>query len=707
MFYENIDKRLINGDIDSVSGAVRDCLESAKFEINKDEHTESTANIMGSNPRKSPFILFLLALPQKVDFRLKKVSEGQVQIEIEFGLFLKFRFHYFFFIIFSLLLFGFFLSKANELQSLYPDELTVPAFYVIAACLLIAVLFFFVAVIAVVRLVNTKRYRKLIEGFYEDLEHRGFTGETVLRCTSEYPDLFKGLFVFISLLFAIMIHNGFLSLLSDLLETNDSKLIFAILTVLGILLVLLVMMLLRPVLGVRLIFCLVGISLCLPVAILGNAPLLNFVTEDIVEKIDEGKSALIDSSHEDGNGDYTEQPGITLSQIGSVLNTGLLMVAFFWVSVAGLILFLLSNLLQLPIRITHQLGMFYAQHPDSIYNQALRPEKSSWAFSIIIVALWISMSIAILTGLFFSLSVSERLLFSSNSLFVSDIASSFYDNTYKFFSLLILDGNSAWLHRIVMTLYATPLTLILFIVIAKNIFMFFYSIEKLLPSRRFRQIEASLKEKVKEISMSAGTAMPVIRIIKSPYINSEIAYLGFPFYKNLLLVYEGAWNELKDNEVELEALLAHEVWHQKKHNFKRKLLCTLSDYTLFGYGFLALLQNSYAVEKEADDFAVEWLEKKLGNREKAVSVFESLLKRQMKYNKVIEVHKSFALSATLNFGSLKDSAVRKEVLDLYNRSSALMKLWVSVRLLFQMYFSNEIISYFHPSYEQRKAWIEQ
>lgn len=249
------------------------------------------------------------------------------------------------------------------------------------------------------------------------------------------------------------------------------------------------------------------------------------------------------------------------------------------------------------------------------------------------------------------------------------------------------------------------MTLIFAIVVGKNVKSLMHEASTLKSTGKYDDVEKEIYDKAQGICRYAGVKTPVIRVKESRFIHSVTEYLGFPYFRNVLIVTDGAFNALKDKEGELEALLAHEIGHQKKHTFTRGLLLVLSDYTLFGNGFLALLQNSYKIEREADAFAVEWLERKLKSREKAVEIFGSLLLRQIMHDHIIQAEPQLS-SDTLQFGSLKDARVRKELLVLYANASRFKKIWFSLRTLFQMYFGTDIISYFHPPYDLRKEWIK-
>ena len=154
---------------------------------------------------------------------------------------------------------------------------------------------------------------------------------------------------------------------------------------------------------------------------------------------------------------------------------------------------------------------------------------------------------------------------------------------------------------------------------------------------------------------------------------------------------------------ELDALLAHEVWHLKRHIFKLRLVCLISDYTFFGNGFLAMFQNFFQIEKEADEFAIKWLKE----NDRSITALKSLLEQQEEINEIYNLSMEPSLSgSSLNFVMLKDDSYRKKLLTWYDKSSEIKKIWINLKLLYQIYFSEEILSYFHPPITERIRWIQ-
>jgi len=119
---------------------------------------------------------------------------------------------------------------------------------------------------------------------------------------------------------------------------------------------------------------------------------------------------------------------------------------------------------------------------------------------------------------------------------------------------------------------------------------------------------------------------------------------------------------------------------------------------------LALLQNSFQIEKDADDFAVKWLIKNHQDKNNSLSSLRSLLERIEEVN-----WRNLLLQSTnfLNFAMFKENSCRNKFIETYFNASKIERIKINLKLLYQMYFGEEIISYFHPSINQRIAWIEE
>jgi Zn-dependent protease with chaperone function len=195
-----------------------------------------------------------------------------------------------------------------------------------------------------------------------------------------------------------------------------------------------------------------------------------------------------------------------------------------------------------------------------------------------------------------------------------------------------------------------------------------------------------LHDIVKGISSYAGVREPLIAVKNSNLIAGFAAGL-FPFCSAIVLTRK-AVDSLKEDE--LEALVAHEIAHLKRHSFVFGFLNFISEWTLFGKGFLAVLLDTKRIEFEADDFSLAWLKKRGFQKE----VLMNLLNKTMAVNamsRYLAVSKPlFAFDETGNedMGGDKMSFRKK------------------LSLLYEVYFGDFIIPYIHPSIEERVRRIE-
>jgi len=444
----------------------------------------------------------------------------------------------------------------------------------------------------------------------------------------------------------------------------------------------------QPKLKARMFFALQGFSFCIPILLYFSPPIILSITGDVGELF---KQYL-------GNG-YPLQ----IIQYGSI---------FYLTSVVVIItiaIFSLMDTLQLPIRITMQLDKSSIMHPDSTFNKSLQVENTFFVFNSLLILVWGTFWFVKIIGLYFTFTIMERVVFSSNYFFNSKLAILFFENIKTSFLFLWqskIDSNLISIfHRTIMLLYATPMIAFVFLIFRKNLKLSLeeYSLIKK-QSKSHTEIEKQISKKIKKMCEYTGISLPIIKVIDSLDINAETKYLGFPLFKNILVIPQGTWDELKENEGELDILLAHEIWHIKKHNLLRRTLCFISDYSFFGNGFLTLLQNSFQIEREADDFAAKWIVQKYGDGKKAVSLLRSLLERIEEAN---WKNTMFQQSSFSNFSMLKNSSNRTGFLEMFNESSRIQKVKINLRLFLQIYFGEEIQSYFHPSNDQRINWVKE
>ncbi len=679
---KNSDMRVVDtGDIAGISHAIKTYLHDKKFQIDREEVTSDRVQIDGSNLQGSVVKLFLTNAPQIVEFRVRRKTGRQLLIEIGFDLFGRFRVSYLGCLVSLMLGFGILF----KISVLYTSINRVDEFFYSLLLMVAGYFLLMVALVLSYRLLYPGRYESFVDGFYSKLHSKGIFSRAI-QGNAGFPDFWKVFSLFL-LLFVIFLLDNL-----HFIYANGDVFLYGVIIFVCISTVILSLLRLRRSMSKRMLFCLTGVSLCGPMVILSNLPLLDFMLNDITFQF---KSIYNDPSES-----YLHLPQKLQLPISAYFTS-------YWFFILFIIAVLLFPIVTLPVRLTRELSRFNTKQQDSLYYQALLP-KDLKVFIFAIIAIWGVLSIGLLTGLYLSLSVLEKTILSTNYLFSTNITNMFFNSTQILFELSLQPYFSTTsiraFHKTAMLMYTLPLLIMFSIIHWKNWKTFwanYFLINR--RDKQFANIETKLSERLREICKFAGIKTPLVRITKSYIINAEAKHIDFPSFKSILVITDGTWHTLKDNEKELEALLAHEVWHIKKHTLWLQFLCLLSDYTFFGNGFLAALQNSFKMEKEADEFAVKWLVHKYGDKDTALNTMKTLLERQEEINAIPEL---FEPQVSLKFSMVKNDSYRNKLLAMYEKSSFWRKLLINLKLLYQLYFGNEIISYFHPPISQRIAWIK-
>ncbi|MCK4454609.1 hypothetical protein KAU51_04705 [Candidatus Parcubacteria bacterium] len=703
----NSDIRLIDGNITSTAKEVKEYLSHIGFKVEQEKIKQSKVVIETSNQQRSVIKLYLSTSPQIIRWHLEQKSDEQVQIEIECDLFKKFKlFYYTCFCTLLigctfLLLLGFSVTSSNKIIEFYSS-----------AKLLTTGLFFYILSVAFFFKMNAFSVQAgiFLKNFYTTLTTKGFVNEILIQDNINFPELKKS-----AVLFLLPVVSELAFIIIENFEGNYripvslyGLFLYGLVFLIVVLIVLVIIMTWRPAISKRFIFLVVGVEMCLPFAVYTNVPIVfvNFVSDNIgdakfiIERLENPSEIEVEN---------LQRAFFNIPELKKDVYNVILMIPSFLFFVLFITFLFLKSTISLPIKVARNLNRFKSIHKESLYYKALESGNSSILFNSVVFILWQLITVANIIGVFFAFSIFENALIKTNLVFKSVFVDQFFYNIKIISSILLsIDYhfyNEMIFQRMIMLLYSLPAILIVFFVLRKNIksMMERYSLLKK-KSNHHEKIEKQLAEKVKGICKFINIQTPIIRVIDSPNIDAKTKYLDFPIFKNILVIPEGTWNELYDNEDELDALLAHEIWHIKKHTFLRRLLCVLSDYSLFGNGFLAMFQNSYRIEKEADEFAVRWLIENHQEKNKAVSFLRSLLERieEVNWKNVFLQPKD-----AFNFSMLKEDSYRDGLVKRYDNSSKVERIKINLKLLYQMYFGEEILSYFHPSINQRIAWIQE
>ena len=470
---KNRDIRLVNGDIVVLTDAIKDYLDRIKFKKNQEEITKDKAVIKAENLQQSVIKLFLTSSPQSIQWQLRKKSKNQIEIETSFGLFKRFRIFYYTCLSVLMCGGGFF----YKLWSFYSSSSQGDS-YLQGLMLLVAVIFFVFALIFVRKSIIS--YDRFVNQFYTNLATKGFGNEIVLENFCSFPDMFLGSGVFLLFLFFIIIsEENSISVLINI------PFIPIFLIIVGILIFFLIVINLRPSLEVKALFSIIGISFCLSFGMFGNVPVINFAitTTDTISSLAEKGETIYDKS---GRGDYeglqsnfsmqkkrnVKQLSKHFSGLQKSSQIRLVAILGFWGVTLFFPIFWSSIYIDLPIRVTRRLDRFKSMHPESLYFQALKPDRLSFLFNSVIVFLWVGITVVNFSGLYYSLSIFEKTIFNTNFLFKNNISTLFFDNTKTALNIIlqpiISENGVHLLHKTTMLVHSFPMLLILFLVLRKK-----------------------------------------------------------------------------------------------------------------------------------------------------------------------------------------------------------------------------------------------
>lgn len=325
---------------------------------------------------------------------------------------------------------------------------------------------------------------------------------------------------------------------------------------------------------------------------------------------------------------FRDHPGV-----GFAISLSVLLIAF-------LIIFLSKNLYDTAIGLRASLSHYGVAEKELEYS--LKPDKNNGSHSLgsAITAIWVLLSLSHVAGLCILLA----LLFNFSKMMLAD--------------------------RIMLSMFSLPIIsfwLLLGYRKAKEA-VYFIRLKNNSPA------SGGIVDKLNAICVFAGIDKPFIVVDKEDSIAANVKFI-FPFGIFIRLT-QRAMDELDGDE--LEALLAHEIFHVKKHGLAFSVMNFLSEWTLFGGGFLTLSQNSKEMEYDADRFALQWLSQNRKDRNILVSLLD----------KVSIVNSIGGLAYSQ--GAMNFIGSRPE-----KKSQTIHKF------IDQLFFGDIILSYVHPTINER------
>lgn len=350
---------------------------------------------------------------------------------------------------------------------------------------------------------------------------------------------------------------------------------------------------------------------------------------------------------------------------------------------------------------------FIKKHPEVVTNLTNRQRKAAAG---VLLLFWSLLSLAQLLILYTCLSLLEMCLLKQHVLFPCFAAYELFEVMklvlHSWFHYLSWPDYSIGITRILTLLYCLPILLWLGFMVGRNIHNIFRRFDK----RRTRKEWAvgehfKLTQVLQRICAFAGVRPPIALPLESEAIQASVDIPPIPGSRSLLTVSNGAMKALPPEQ--LEALLAHEVGHIKQHHVLLFGLANfVSRWTFMGEGFLAAwMQESFDLEREADAFAVKWLETGKRNQNGRQQLIELI--RTLEKQRIMEVlhgtrDASYGVNATES--DWLPPNLRAGVTD-FQKKSYFEKWRLLVQLCRIFYFQGWQATYIYSSYTERIRYI--
>ncbi|GEM_PF-2529187 len=526
-----------------------------------------------------------------------------------------------------------------------------------------------------IRLISASQYLEFKNSFYSGISNLIGKKETVLSEGINFPAM-PEVFLSLSLVllqFVIFIFMSAKSGSGFISSLEKPALLFLLLCF-----VMLWLILFKPRAGIRVSICLTGL---IAGSVLSVYCLIPFFSTFIFSFTSKIRIALESSV---SRAEILQMPYGTMSEgirgnfLAATIIYGLLLavvIIFFWL------------LLQLPSWLIKKRQWLRTANKKSQFYHSLGSGAEFRIFNFSVIALWLLCLIAIVPGIYFALSNLELALLGKSHFLGNIFTQLMAKNVAIMAEYISFKHNVAipvsFVSRVMLFLYAIPIIAIIAVIVFRKI----KETTGILLARisDLRQKE-QLHNIVKSISSYAGVRTPVIAVKNSNLIAGFAVGL-LPFC-NAIVLTRKAVESLKEDE--LEALVAHEIAHLKRHSFVFGFLNFLSEWTLFGKGFLAVLLDTKRIEFEADDFSLEWLRRKGFSKEAMVSL----------------LNKTMAINAMSRYLAVSRPLFAFDETGNEDMGGDKMTFGKKLSLLYEVYFGDFMISYIHPSIEERIRRIE-
>lgn len=659
------DVRLIKLPRDEIKILLKEYIKDIGWNIFKEEDGPDAIRIISQNHVQSSLRLFISREPQIAKWYISEEKDYS-RIRIRFSLFDDFAHSFNHLLGFWL---GLLLCILWVMQYFHRDDFPfTPEFY--RFFLIFIISSFVVMQLVLTWITDSKNYFNFKEKFYSKMYEFCGKREVIISQGWGFPALCEIFFI----LFLAIVFLG-IFIVKDVAPVSSlfTKAIW-LLGIIGLVCYFILgLILFRGDKRSMLRLSLMGLITGMVGSFYSFIPVVNVLFFDGAEKLNRAVPFIVNNFQITRNGDS----GLLMSQAQTVFLSFSFISGFMCLIFWGALISILNAVPEL-IKSRHWYNM---SHPESEFSLSNSKNFTSKLFYFYIVAIWSICLIAVLPGIYFSLSSLEFSLLGGNHFFSNRFISAMFDNIRAYFDYffakfgLILKGDI--IARVMIGLYGVPIFIFFIVSFIKKNWEFLT--ERRLPAAN-EPILARLEQRVSKICSMAGAGIPRV-VLK----NSSLAWsrVENSLFRGNVLVISNTLLKILDDQ-ELDSILAHEVWHLKRHIFSYNLLSLLSEWTLFGRGFFAVALNTKQLEFEADDFALEWLETN-GIDSK---IFVKSLNKILIANSM-----SKYISTTMDDTVVEDN--NKE-----------FSFGEKIKLLYDFYLGDLVFSYVHPTMEERIIRIE-
>ncbi len=654
------DIRLVKLSLGQVENIVKEYLRQIGWFIHKESKEENKFSITTHSPEFSHSRFFLTRKPQIVNLCAVQEDSHLSRIEIEFGLFRRFKISFYAVLIalLSLILLSIFVLSGKGTDN------TPPIIYLLSFFSLMVSsigMFLFIQ-----RFTDLKAYDGLKKELYGKMADLTGQKEEILFDGLNFPILINAL-----LLITLFILPIFFVIFTPAFNMAVGSFLRALILFAFVLFLLLFLIISKRELGIKIRFGLFGMVLGVSFAIYSLLPVLTIWISSWFQDI--AKLTSIPNL----------KAAIAEHNATSVL----------WFSVVPIILlyafvvFIAWIFLHDGVSMADKLvSMAKSKSTDSRSGLQLAFEEnsSSKVFSAFIFSIWTFCALSNVMGFYFSAAGLEYGFTGNNLLLGSNMIEIVKNNFRVFFSFISALSSKAvpveFILRMFFLIYAIPLAAIFSVLILRWI----AELRRVAVWRRANPA-GEIKDIVNKICNSLGIRHPVLVISDEPVITGSIKSV-FP----IGIVFKVSKNTIEMlSKDELAGMIAHEMAHLKRHSLMYSSLDFLSEWTFFGKGFLAIVTNSKEAEFEADRFACNWLRSNGHDKKVLISALQ----------------KSVVANAMLGYLAPSNSIMAFSGGKI-TESSHDITFVERMKLCYELYFGDLVLSYVHPGIEERIKRIE-